>query len=176
MLGIAGCSNKVQDKAECEGVSKAVDDKKTATEAVTPKSDSKGDQSDKDWCRACVVGPHGFMSCQRVAAEANESRGELRRKSRDKACEDSGFPKDACPDNKVIAVSCKGDAPPKDKNEAGRAMLRALKTSGPLVLKKPDSETQVPPKETQKPQDSLSSDKKAPPKEGSQSKKPIPVV
>jgi len=144
LMVTAGCSNRSKKSTEaCTDPPKGERVVSERTVISTPKRD------DLDWCRACVVGPHGFMSCQRVVAEsAGESRGSLMGKARDKACEDSGFKKEACPDDKVIAVSCKGDAPPKDKSAAGKAMLKALKTSGPLILKqdakKPDSPPSAP--------------------------------
>ena len=127
-----GCSNKSKDTTE-ECATSPEAEKAVPERTVL----SKPANGDLDWCRACVVGPHGFMSCQRVTADsATESRGALKARARGKACEDSGFKADACPDDKVIAISCKGDAPPKDKTAAGKAMLNALKTSGPLILKK----------------------------------------
>lgn len=92
-------------------------------------------QKDADWCRACVVGPHGFMSCQRkTATDPKETRTQLRERARLAACTDSGFAADQCPKDKVIGLICKGDPEPKDKREAGNKLLKALKNSGPLVL------------------------------------------
>ena len=168
-----GCSNKPKSKEE-----ECADETKTAKAASGDKKASATSKKDRDWCRACVVGPHGFMSCQRVTQQGSESRGELRQKARDKACEDSGFRKDACPDNKVIALSCKGDTPPKDKTAAGKAMLKALKTSGPLILKKPDPNQPTPtiaPREGKPPKESAPSEE-APPKPKGKTKTPVPVV
>jgi hypothetical protein len=153
----AGCSNKPKDK-EAECVTPPKGEKIVAERTVI----SAPDRKDWDWCRACVVGPHGFMSCQRVTADSpNESRGAIRERARAKACEDSGFTKETCPDEKVIAIACKGDEPPKDKTAAGKAMLKALKTSGPLVLtsdpKDPSKKVITVPKDkqgnTQKPEE-----------------------
>jgi hypothetical protein len=90
--------------------------------------------SDADWCRACVVGPHGFMSCQRVNGSYGESLNSLRERARIKACLDSGFTEASCPSESVIAISCKDDKPAKDKTAAGKKVMQALKKSGPLVL------------------------------------------
>ena len=89
------------------------------------------------WCRSCVVGPAGYMSCKTVRPNAaSESNDALRERARVEACVDSGFTKDNCPGSNVISLMCKGDPEPKDKTAAGKAMLDALRGSGPVVLTK----------------------------------------
>ncbi len=112
--------------------------------AVTPKEASKSaaapvKMNDKDipWCRSCVVGPAGFMSCQTVRKENTaETDAALRDRARIAACVDSGFTKDNCPASNVVSTACKGDPPPADKTAAAKAMLNALKSSGPVVVTK----------------------------------------
>lgn len=107
--------------------------KNSATVAKTATVAKK----DADWCRACVVGPHGYMSCQRkTATNPAETHEQLRERARLAACTDAGFAADKCPKEKVIGLVCKGDPEPKDKREAGTKLLNALKNSGPLVLTK----------------------------------------
>ena len=136
---LAGC--KVKKNEECvEPVKEAAGAKDNAGEAnasgaSAAASVKKIADEDADWCRACVVGPHGFMSCQRRSAtDPSETLESLREKARVAACTDSGFSADACPKDKVIGLVCKGDPEPKDKREAGTKLLKALKSSGPLVL------------------------------------------
>lgn len=134
-MGLFGC--KIQkDEKECVDPPNTVVSQ-TASTSAGDKEKKKlvVDKNDVNWCRACVVGPHGFMSCQRVdQSNTGETDKELREKSRLKACTDSGFTETNCPPDKVISVVCKTDPPPKDKRAAGEALLKALKTSGPLVL------------------------------------------
>lgn len=76
-----------------------------------------------DWCRACVMSPKGFASCQRVYAETTtEPREVVRQRSLDKACLDAGFGKGACPDQAIIAVGCKDDPPAPGTKNAGEAL------------------------------------------------------
>ncbi|MDD5306268.1 MAG: hypothetical protein PHU25_03000 [Deltaproteobacteria bacterium] len=80
------------------------------------------DDPNADWCRACVMGPKGFASCQRALAESPaETKDVLRAKARDRACKDSGFTGE-CPDKAVIGMFCKGDQPPKDGLTPGKAL------------------------------------------------------
>ncbi len=95
---------------------------------------------DADWCRACVVGPKGYMSCKKVdGTPGPEHRSGLRARARLEACLDSGFTEESCPKENVMAIVCKGDAEPnlEQKTETAKRVLKALKNSGPLVLKKP---------------------------------------
>ena len=127
------CSRQTKKEEECDTPKKA-----ESAPKPEPKPEGKrmwvGGTPDSDWCRACVVGPHGFMSCQRVDASSGESRDSLRQRARVKACLDSGFTEESCPDESVIAIACKDDKPAKDKTAAGRKVMKALKKSGPLVL------------------------------------------
>ena len=129
---LLGCNANKEEK-EC------VDPPKTESKAgaVSEDGSKKGAaaaKKDADWCRACVVGPHGFMSCQRKTAEPSETREQLKERARLAACTDSGFTEEQCPKDKVIGLVCKGDPEPTNKREAGSKLLKALKSSGPLVL------------------------------------------
>ena len=133
------CSRKSKKEEECETQKKVESSAKNLpapkNNRVHIKRGSRQQVGDMDWCRACVVGPHGFMSCQRVSATSKEdTRDDLRQRARIKACMDSGFTKESCPDESVIAIACKDDKPFKDKTAAGKKVLKALKKSGPLVL------------------------------------------
>jgi hypothetical protein len=139
LAGVLACSRQAKKDEECETRDKV----ETPAKAQPKKSDSrvyikKGTRQpvgEVDWCRACVVGPHGFMSCQRVnAASKDETREALRGRARIKACLDSGFTEESCPSESVIAIACKGDKPAADKTAAGKKVMKALKKSGPLVL------------------------------------------
>jgi hypothetical protein len=129
---LVGC--KVKKEQECVDppeVAAAKAKSGTTTEAAKQTVIDK----DADWCRACVVGPHGFMSCQRKSAtSSSDTKDVLRERARIAACTDSGFTADNCPKDKIIGLVCKGDPEPKDKRAAGNALLKALKSSGPLVL------------------------------------------
>jgi hypothetical protein len=137
-----GCKSKKEGSDEdCVDPPNASVTKEATAASADGKSapQNKVVMSDKDvnWCRACVMGPHGFMSCQRVSqSTTTETMEQLRDRARIAACKDSGFTETNCPPDKVISVACKGDPPPKDKRAAGEALLKALKTSGPLVLTK----------------------------------------
>ena len=136
IMGIGCKVGKDADK-ECVDPPEAVAAKGTKSPSEGKASEKKVVMSEDDvnWCRACVVGPHGFMSCQRVnQSNTAETEEQLREKARIAACTDSGFTETNCPPDKVISVACKGDPPPKDKRAAGEALLKALKNSGPLVL------------------------------------------
>jgi hypothetical protein len=78
---------------------------------------------DDDWCRACVMGPKGWASCQTVYAKSKgESREALKESSKEKACDDAGFEKGGCPDKAVLGITCKGDKPPPGSEDAAKAM------------------------------------------------------
>ena len=110
--------------------------KKTASAADKPIPVNR-DLSNVMWCRSCVVGPAGYMSCKTVRPNgASESTDVLRERARVDACVDSGFTKDNCPGSNVISLVCKGDPEPEDKTAAGKALLNALRGSGPVVLTK----------------------------------------
>jgi hypothetical protein len=139
VLFVASACGKRPDAENCEEPKTAADDSKEAASSVQAKAPTPIRMNPKDvmWCRSCVVGPHGFMSCQSVTqSNLSETVDELRDRARIAACVDSGFTKDNCPASGVISVVCKGDPPPADKTAAGKAMLDALKNSGPVVLTK----------------------------------------
>jgi len=94
----------------------------------------RGEAVDKDgdWCRACIWSAVGFVSCQRVyAGSADESRDSIRARARATACKDAGWPVDACPDDKVMSVSCKGDAAPEGTLEPGVALQKLYRELNP---------------------------------------------
>lgn len=81
------------------------------------------DKEKADWCRACVLGPHGYASCQRVyAAAEGELRDDVRARAKKQACDDAGFKPGECQDKNVIALLCKGDPPPPNATEPGKAL------------------------------------------------------
>ncbi|MBN2716141.1 MAG: hypothetical protein JXX14_09830 [Deltaproteobacteria bacterium] len=84
---------------------------------IPPGELSRG-RMDKDQCHACVQSKRGFYSCQTVWQTHKETRDELKKLAREKACVDAGWPKDECPEAAVKMVQCKGDAPPKDSRLA----------------------------------------------------------
>ena len=131
----ASCARK-SEEAKCDDPPSANDSTKSGAASSTP---AKATMEAKDlmWCRSCVVGPAGYMSCQTVRQKmTTETKDETRDRARLAACKDAGFPEGTCPSSGVISVTCKGDPPPEDKTAAGKAMLNALKSSGPLVLTK----------------------------------------
>ena len=132
----ASCARKsAPEKCEDTAAGAAVPQK-----AAEPQKAAKPVQTaaaDAMWCRSCVVGPAGYMSCQTVRQETTtEAKDQLRDRARLAACKDAGFAEGTCPASGVISLTCKGDPPPTDKTAAGKAMLNALKGSAPLVLTK----------------------------------------
>lgn len=157
-MWVIGCSSK-KETPECVEATAAsstdnpAKEKQGSTEKRAAGAAAVNIEFRGDWCRACVLGPNGYMSCQTArASSSTETREQIKKKSIEQACEDSGFPKENCPGNAVISVSCLGDPPPKDKAAAGRALLEGLKHGPPVKL------TNEPPAEQQKPK---SADKSA---------------
>ena len=126
----ASCARKSAPE-KCEDTAAgAAAPQKTAAPVQTATADAM-------WCRSCVVGPAGYMSCQTVRqVTKTETTEQLRDRARLAACKDAGFAEGTCPASGVISLACKGDPPPTDKTAAGKAMLNALKGSAPLVLTK----------------------------------------
>ena len=82
---------------------------------------------DKDWCRTCVMGPRGWASCQVVFAETDgESRENIQQRARQKACLDSGFAEGTCPENAVVAMSCKGDKTTDTRGNPAKALQQVF--------------------------------------------------
>lgn len=142
LLLMSACGRK-PEAAECDDPPPASGAEKSegssgAAAATAPKPEPiQIEAKDSMWCRSCVVGPAGYMSCQTVhQAVTTETTDALRDRARLAACKDAGFAEGKCPAQGVISLVCKGDPPPADETAAGKAMLEALKGSGPLVLTK----------------------------------------
>jgi hypothetical protein len=141
-----GCSGKGKEAdKECvdpppEAVAGA---KKTVTiERFGLGKAGSEDKEKKDWCRACVMAKMGYASCQRVFAETpDEERDSIRARARAKACADAKYPKDACPDQAVINIQCKGEAPPPGTPDPGTALQNLFEKMGGY-----DAKPEVPPK------------------------------
>jgi hypothetical protein len=133
-------AEKCEDpKATADAVKNAAAKGESGTPAPAAPKPERIIQDAKDimWCRSCAVGPAGYMSCQTVRqATTTETTEALRERARLAACKDAAFPEGKCPAASVISLVCKGDPPPKDETAAGKAMLEALKGSGPIVLTK----------------------------------------
>ena len=133
-----GCSPKSKE-IDCEDTSsgkKAVTGE-AKTEATGP------DRDESDWCHACVLGPKGYTSCQRVyAVDERESRDSLRKRSADRACKDAGFKEGECPASSIISMVCKGanlpKAMPKDDGIA-KAFRQIIEKANPQDKAAPDS-------------------------------------
>lgn len=131
-----GCKSK--EEPECEPANPSA---QTETNTPLDKGRVLVAPKDADWCRACVVGPKGYMSCKKVDGQPGpEHRRGLRARARLEACLDSGFTEENCPKENVMAIVCKGDSEPnqEQKTKTAQKVLKALKNSGPLVLKQPE--------------------------------------
>jgi hypothetical protein len=99
---------------------------------MTPLLVENQGKKDNDWCRACIMGPKGYASCQRVYGDTpTEPRDGIRERARVKACVDSGFPKDACPASATIGIACKGDPPPPSAGNPGKILQDMYKQLNP---------------------------------------------
>lgn len=146
LLALTSACSRKPEAEKCEDPKAAADAITTAAakgESGTPAPAAPKperiiqDAKDIMWCRCCAVGPAGYMSCQTVRqATTTETTDALRERARLAACKDAAFPEGKCPAASVISLVCKGDPPPKDETAAGKAMLEALKGSGPIVLTK----------------------------------------
>jgi hypothetical protein len=118
LLVVSSCgSPDGQPAADCEPAAPV------KVERISLGRAGAGDNRGGDWCRACVWAKAGFASCQRVFAEsADEGRDAVRARARAKACQDAGWPVDACPDDRVISLICKGDASPAGTENPGAAL------------------------------------------------------
>lgn len=97
-----GCSSKSK-ASECAD-----------TETSEPAKAVVPDKSESDWCHACVLGPKGYASCQKVyAVDERESRDSLRKRAKDRACTDAGYKEGECPAGAIGSLVCKGAALPK---------------------------------------------------------------
>ena len=78
-----------------------------------------------DWCRACVMGPKGWASCQiAYATKMGEDRAQIKERSRQKACLDAGFKKGECPESALKDITCKGDPTPEGADKMGEALQK----------------------------------------------------
>jgi len=131
----AGCSGKKeQEEQECVDPPPEANagEKKTVKleRFGLGKAGDEGKEQ-KDWCRACVMSKVGYASCQRVFADKEgEDRDTLRKRARDKACVDAKFEADACPEEAVINIQCKGDVPPPGTPDPGTALQNLYKKMG----------------------------------------------
>lgn len=99
---------------------------------MTPLQIDSAEKEKLDWCRACIMGPKGYASCQRVYARTpTEPREEVRKRAREKACVDSGFPADACPTTAEIGIVCKGDPPPPNSGDPAKALQNMYQKLNP---------------------------------------------
>jgi hypothetical protein len=106
--------------------------KKGATYEMTPLVIGNADKKNNDWCRACVMGPNRFASCQRVYGDTpTEPRDAIRERARIKACVDSGFKADACPTGATIGIACKGDPPPPNAGNPAKILQDMYKQMNP---------------------------------------------
>jgi hypothetical protein len=119
--GLASCSS---EKKEPDCVpAPAADTAKTEKYEMTRLNIDAVGKKDNDWCRACVMGPKRYASCQRVYGDTpTEPRDAIRERARIKACLDSGFPAGICPANATIGITCKGDPPPPGAGNPGKAL------------------------------------------------------
>ena len=142
----AGCWNKAEP--ECEAPAPVAAKKKTERKPLQAINVSAQEKRDKDWCRACVMGPKGWASCQTAYAfEESETRESLKGRAREKACDDAGFEKNACPDKAVLAVLCKGEDPPSGSENVAKALQSAF-----LKSKAGAGEKAAKPEQGQKPE------------------------
>ncbi|MBN2525042.1 MAG: hypothetical protein JXR76_01530 [Deltaproteobacteria bacterium] len=118
-----------------------------------PSRDLKKARENLDQCHACVYSQHGFYSCQTAwQTRKKESRVELRKMAREKACEDAGYETGKCPDSAIKLVQCKGDKPAKE-TELTKSFRRLLKNAGKgdshLIIGRDDIPSEKPtPQET----------------------------
>ena len=103
---------------------------------VTPLLTENMGKKDNDWCRACIMGPKAFASCQRVYGDTKtEPREKIRERARAKACVDSGFPADACPVSATIGIVCKGDPPPANSGDPAKILQDMYQQMNPPPAK-----------------------------------------
>jgi hypothetical protein len=120
-LALPSCSSesKQPDCVPADGAQP----KKGGTYEMTPLKVEDADKKNNDWCRACVMGPNRFASCQRVYGDTpTEPREAIRERARIKACVDSGFKADACPAAATIGIACKGDPPPPNAGNPAKIL------------------------------------------------------
>jgi hypothetical protein len=167
----AGCSSGGKEtEEECVDPPEAADGAKKTVKLERFGLGKAGeeDRKDKDWCRACVMSRIGYASCQRVyAASDDEDRESLRAKAREKACLDAKFPKDACPDEAVINLLCKGDAPPPGTPDPGTALQN--------LYQKLEGQQKAPPRDEAPPKPEAKASEAPPKPEAKAGEKPAAV-
>jgi hypothetical protein len=122
-LCLAACKPE-SEEPDCVPAEPAKVEKKAKVKKV--RRVSTIDKKKADWCRACVMGPKGWASCQVAYGEPGEDREVVRARSREKACDDAGFEKGKCPDKAVLAIKCKGDQPKATSGDPARALQKAF--------------------------------------------------
>jgi len=129
-LALPSCSSekKEPDCVPAEGAQPA----NAAKYEMTPLNVENQDKKNNDWCRACVMGPKRFASCQRVYGDTpTEPREAIRERARIKACVDSGFPAGACPAGSTIGIACKGEPPPANAGNPADILQDMYKQMNP---------------------------------------------
>lgn len=97
---------------------------------------TKEDLKNKEWCHACVMGPHKFASCQRIfETHKGESKEAIRERAIDAACKDAGFEKD-CPKSALKAIVCRGDKKPPSELTPGQSVQKMFMDLNPEVVAK----------------------------------------
>jgi hypothetical protein len=130
-LAAAACSSE-KAQPDCVPAPASKPAEKGAKYEMTPLGGLDAEKKDNDWCRACVMGPKGYASCQRVYGDTpTEAREVIRVRARDKACADAGFPKDACPASATIGIVCKGDPPPPNAGDPAKILQGMYKQLNP---------------------------------------------
>ncbi len=119
---VFACSSQKAEK-ECVDPPKSVVPKTLRSLGEGGPKKKPVNKAKADWCRACVMGPKGWASCMKVFAEKqDEARDRTKQRAKEKACIDSGYEKDQCPQKAVIALTCKGDPPPKGTTTPAKAL------------------------------------------------------
>ena len=143
-LVLPSCSSDKKEP-DCVPAAGAKTDGDGKTYEMTPLLVDKEAKKNNDWCRACIMGPKGYASCQRVYGDTpTEPRDVIRQRARTKACVDSGFPADGCPDKATIGITCKGDPPPPNAGDPAKALQDLYKKLNPPNAK-PESGGVKPP-------------------------------
>lgn len=124
-LAPVGC-NTQKSEPECIEPPKS-NPQKVVVQRRLPIQPPDPEKQKRDWCRTCVMGPEGWASCQVAFGETDdEPRDLIKKRSRERACLDSGFKEGECPDNRVVAVTCKGEETPKGHDETAKALQKAF--------------------------------------------------
>lgn len=130
-LAAGGCSSK-EKEPDCVPAIGAPEAPKPGVVSRPLVVGDAADKKNNDWCRACVMGPKGYASCQRVYGDTpDEPRDRIRERALKRACADSGYAGEACPAQAVIGQSCKGDPPPPGAMAPGDALQNLYQKLNP---------------------------------------------